>query len=454
MAPFGALSGGLLIVTLAGVGGLQGAGVRALVAGKRAGTLPFALPAVWAGTEVLLAQAGPLAFPWLPLSLALTAVPDFAGIAELGGSAAVTLWIAGVNGGIAALIVAHRRLERPTLRWGLPVSGPSLRPSLPPSLPPLLLRVMALVFIGVTPAVWGAWRAATLPVESLPPIWLVQMHLPREALLVPAERDRLANEALDRLLVPGADDPGVDPVLVLLPEAPFAEAWGPALESRMAGHAERLGIPILLGAHVPMAGASGRLTNAVVQVSRDGVVERVHAKRHLVPGVEWPGLTAGPRAEPSTVNGLRLGFLICFEAAFGGAARRLVADGAEILVNPSNDGWFRPLMGRGGESAAHAQQRAHLILRAVESRVGVVRSPIGGELLVIDPAGRIVRALPAGSESSIVVRPSTSSLKPLSTRAGGLLGMIGPFLFVLAAVGVGRGSSGDRRGATLRQAPG
>jgi len=263
----------------------------------------------------------------------------------------------------------------------------------------------------------------------------------------------LANEALDRLLVPRTDEPRDEPVLVLLPEAPFSEPWGPALESSMTAHAERLGIPVLMGAHVPMGGASSRLSNAIVLVSPDGIVERVHAKRHLVPGVEWPGLAAGSRADAWTVNHLRMGFLICFEASFGASARRLVADGAELLVNPSNDGWFRPLIG-GGKSAAHAQQRAHLILRAVESRVGVVRSPIGGELLVIDPAGRIVHSLPPGSEGSIVVRPSTSSLKPLSTGPGHLLGALGPFLFALVAMGFGRDSSGDRRGAIPRQASG
>jgi len=449
MVSFGALSGGLLIVTLAGVGGLQGAGLRALVAGKQAGrqgrALLFAIPAVWTGTELLLAQAGPLAFPWLPLGLALTAVPALAGVAELGGSFAVTLWIAGVNGGVAAFVVVQCTPGSGPLLRGRPVSAPPPRP--------LLFRGAALLFLALTPAAWGAWRATVLPVETLPSVWLVQMDLPREALLVPGERDRLANEALDRLLVPGTAEPGDDPVLVILPEAPFSEPWGPALESRMVAHADRLGIPVLMGVHAPMDGVSGDRANAVLLVSPDGDTEMVHAKRHLVPGVEWPGLATGAHARAWTVNGLRVGFLICFEASFGSAARRLVADGAELLVNPSNDGWFRPVIGS-GRSAAHAQQRGHLILRAVEGRVGVVRSPIGGELLVIDPGGRILHSRPPGSEGSIVIRPSTSSLKPLSAGMGDLIAVIGSLLLALAAVVSGRSRLSFGRGVISGRAPG
>ncbi len=212
----------------------------------------------------------------------------------------------------------------------------------------------------------------------------------------------------------------------------------------MIGMAEELGMPLLVGAHVPEAAsggtAPGPLRNAALLVVPDGSARMVHAKVRLVPGVERPGLSSGPGGGVLRIADLRMALAICFESAFGGDIRRLRREGAELLVNPTNDGWFRPRLGGAG-TAAHAQHRAHLILRSVENRMGAVRSSLGGELLAIGPDGRVVTLRPVGAESLTPMRVSTSTTMTAYTRYGDLVGLACLLLLLLllvpGSVGVG-----------------
>ncbi len=79
-----------------------------------------------------------------------------------------------------------------------------------------------------------------------------------------------------------------------------------------------------------------------------------------------PGFTAGTPAVIATA-GTRLGILICYEDLFFGMARSVVQQGAQVLVNMTNDAWF----GRGHVPGLH-DMMAHL--RAIETRRDLVRS--------------------------------------------------------------------------------
>jgi apolipoprotein N-acyltransferase len=83
----------------------------------------------------------------------------------------------------------------------------------------------------------------------------------------------------------------------------------------------------------------------------------------------------------------RLGVFICYESAFPHLVRRFTAQGADVLFNLSNDGYF-------GHSAAYRQHLSLVRMRAVENRRFIVRSTNDGITAVIDPAGRIRRELP------------------------------------------------------------
>ncbi|HET8922397.1 MAG TPA: apolipoprotein N-acyltransferase [Candidatus Acidoferrum sp.] len=86
-------------------------------------------------------------------------------------------------------------------------------------------------------------------------------------------------------------------------------------------------------------------------------------------------------------GGHTFGVFICYEAIYPGEVRRFAANGAELFINISNDGWF-------GRSAA-AEQHLHMArVRAVENRRWIVRSTNNGYTVSIDPYGRVFEPLP------------------------------------------------------------
>ena len=390
--PFGFWLGCLTIAVLVCTCGVQLMAVHELVAGRAVFAF-LAFPAVWITSETLIAHAGTLAIPWTPLGFALAGTPTLAGLAEWGGVRGLGLWITLVNGSLVAIILSRHRWRK----W---------------------VGTIGVLGLMLGPMVLGVARDQGLRTTSLPPILLTQIYLTPEVLRDPGLRDRTVGETLERVLEPWRTGTGPidrarpslgndDPVVALLPEAPFRQEWNSALRGRIERHARDLGIPILVGAHVrdlPPSG-SDRLLNAIMLVEPGGEARMVHAKLRLVPGVESPGFARG--AEPGVLQlaGLDLGFAICFESAFGRDASRARGNGAQVLINPTNDGWFAPhLWGVG--SAGHAQHRAHLILRATESRMTAVRSSVGGELLAIGPDGRVKVRGAVGQDGAAVVIPA------------------------------------------------
>lgn len=78
-----------------------------------------------------------------------------------------------------------------------------------------------------------------------------------------------------------------------------------------------------------------------------------------------------------------VGLSICFEALYPWYARRAVGEGARLLVNISNDGWF----GRTSEPALHLRQAS---VRAIENRRFMVRTSNNGYSAIISPTGEYV----------------------------------------------------------------
>ena len=223
---------------------------------------------------------------------------------------------------------------------------------------------------------------------------------------------------------------------LLLPEAPFRASWSAGTGERIAPLAAEAGVPVLAGSMVlgttpDRTGA--QLRNGAVLVEPDGRTELVHGKVRLVPGVESTGLAPGPRGGVLQLGGgLAAGVVICFEAAFGRDVRELRRAGASLLVNPSNEGWAVPVFPLLG-AAARAQHRAHLVLRAVETRMAVVKPSVGGELLALGPDGGPVRRLRPRNAAVEEVTPPISTTTTLYVRFGDLGGLAGLGLLLVAA---------------------
>jgi apolipoprotein N-acyltransferase len=119
----------------------------------------------------------------------------------------------------------------------------------------------------------------------------------------------------------------------------------------------------------------------------------------------------GPYREPAPSSAGALGAMICFESIFPDIARELVANGAEVLVNITNDGWF-------GMTPGPYQHNDMAILRAVENRRYLVRSSNTGISMVVDPVGRIVASLGLYREGVVVDSISARRDKTIYTRFG------------------------------------
>jgi len=83
--------------------------------------------------------------------------------------------------------------------------------------------------------------------------------------------------------------------------------------------------------------------------------------------------------------GDRLGVFICYESAFPNLVRQFTKQGANVLVNLSNDSYF-------GRSEARVQHLSIARMRAVENRRFLIRATNDGFSAVIDPAGRILQS--------------------------------------------------------------
>jgi len=81
--------------------------------------------------------------------------------------------------------------------------------------------------------------------------------------------------------------------------------------------------------------------------------------------------------------GAKLGVFICYESIFPDDIRQFSNNGAQVLVNISNDGWY-------GDSGAYAQHLKQSRMRAVENNRWLLLDTNTGVTAAIDPNGRIV----------------------------------------------------------------
>ncbi|MBL8222786.1 MAG: apolipoprotein N-acyltransferase, partial [Bryobacterales bacterium] len=198
--------------------------------------------------------------------------------------------------------------------------------------------------------------------------------------------------------------------MILFPEvpAPFYEN-DPKLRDQAAQLAQVLQTPVLMGvvSHSP----KGPL-NAVLQISPDGSFGPRYDKMNLVPFGEyvpemfdWVGKISeeagsfqpGQKTVVFAVKDGRAGVYICYESVLPHFVRGIVASGATVLVNLSNDGYF-------GQSAAREQHLLLARMRAAENRRWLLRATNDGITVTVDPAGRVDRKLGALRKASARVR--------------------------------------------------
>ncbi len=112
-----------------------------------------------------------------------------------------------------------------------------------------------------------------------------------------------------------------------------------------------------------------------------------------------------------TTSYVRTGAFICYEAAYPALVRRFVQNGATLLVNVSEDGWFGP-------TAGARQHLAHAQMRAIENDRDLVRVTNTGISALLTADGRVVDALPQFVEGTQRWQAQARSSQTFYTRHG------------------------------------
>ena len=402
--------------------------------------LAIAAPVLWTAMEWVQANLGDLAFPWLGLGTSLTGFPELAGAADLVGARGLTFWLAAVNA-LAATAVVRARAGRSV--WA---------------------AAAAAALVAVTPAAYGLWRAGTLVVRPAARVAVVQPNIPEDIKLDPQQAIDSSLASLHRLVAriePGSADVVVFPE-VALPVALQHPSGAPLLEAARAMSA-RVRAPVLAGAY-GLGSGPGRpdIFNSAFLITGDGIAGPPYDKIRLVPFVEripfvdprrlewligrvqyFGGLARGRDTRVMVVGDARFGVLICYESAFADLAREYRRAGADYLVNITNDAWF----GREawyGRTSALWQHPAHLVMRAIEQRVGIARVANTGVSMFVDPLGRVYGRTELFEPAVQVATVYTTDAVTLYARWGD---WVGTGAALLAALLVVAAWSIDREGA-------
>ncbi len=104
---------------------------------------------------------------------------------------------------------------------------------------------------------------------------------------------------------------------------------------------------------------------------------------------------AGTECKIFDLKNIKFSTPICFEDCFGYISRDFVKNGAELIINITNDAWAN-------SSVSQYQHFTMSVFRAVENRVPVLRSAVSGQTVYINQNGEVVSMLPEFTENFLI----------------------------------------------------
>jgi apolipoprotein N-acyltransferase len=426
--PLSALGYFVTVVVLACyTGGLFWLVARAAIRGRV--PLWVGFPVAWTALEWLIGHQGDIAFPWLGLGTSLADAPVLVQWADLAGARGATLWLAWINVMLVEAAIGGG--------WRKGDGGRVWSP---------VWRLGAVAGTVVLALGYGVWRMRTLPVRDVGVVGMIQ---PNEGF--DEKWARAPDSVMGRLLDMSRRVSALArPDLIVWPEAamPGYLEQNPAWDAGIAALARERHAPILAGGLSVTFHADQTYDTYNAAFFYDSTGRRephpVYGKRYLVPVTErvpffpvswfrrvpglkrWSGGFARGRELPvyeAAIGGF--GVVICYESAFEDLPRRYRRAGADFLVNITNDAWF-------GRTSAPAQHASHLVLRAIETRMGVARAANSGISQFVDPLGRAYASTGLETDALIADRLRTSDVTTLYVRLGDWVGL----LAVLGTLGI------------------
>jgi apolipoprotein N-acyltransferase len=219
--------------------------------------------------------------------------------------------------------------------------------------------------------------------------------------------------------------------LIVWPETalPFHFLHDVSLTEKVQEGIRRKGTYFLVGAPSFVRGKE-RLDyyNSAYLVGPQGNAMGKYNKMHLVPFGEYVPLkkwlpfigklvaqvgdfSRGTKGDIISWKEGKLGVFICYEAIFPYITRAMVVNGANLLINITNDAWY-------GHSSAPYQHFSIALFRAVENRRALVRAANTGISGFVDPAGRIVAPTALFADAAIAHKVPLISMTTFYTRFG------------------------------------
>ena len=248
------------------------------------------------------------------------------------------------------------------------------------------------------------------------------------------------------------------PRLVVWPESPmnFSYSRDSQLRDAVATLARTNHTSVLLNSLEP-APNSGEHNSAIL-VNEEGRIVAQYDKIRLMPFGEYvplpqwiPGassvrgivgdFTPGSKYTLMPLGDLRAGVFICIEAAHPGIARSFANEGADVLINISNDGYLGP-------TPVMRQHLSNAIFRAVENDRDVLRVTNSGISAYIDSRGRVMDSTPGFAPT---VRVWTAGGKHEGTTFYTRHGDVFADLCALISLGIVAASFSTRRNLIKRR---
>ncbi len=366
----------LLLVPVPVVVGLF-PGIFALVlarAIRRWGTAALLAAAViWPATE--WARLGITGQLWNALGYSLAYKPSLIQSASWGGVYAVSFLLVVIN---AALAFA---LLRRTFKGAIITVG--------------ILCAVVVVIAASLP-----WQIGYVVDPNTPVVVALQPNVPMELVKSTAEMQALMDrhvsmteEALNS--IPQSSKTR----LVIWPESPMNFDYGTDTQLRglLLNFATKHNTSILFNSQEPAP--NDGIYNSALFVNQQGRLIAQYDKIRLMPFGEYvpvprwlPGanlitaivgdFTPGTRFTLMPVGETRVGVFICIESAYPFITRGLTREGADVLINISNDGYLGP-------TAVRRQHLANAVFRAVENDRNVIRVTNSGITAYITSQGEV-----------------------------------------------------------------
>jgi apolipoprotein N-acyltransferase len=203
--------------------------------------------------------------------------------------------------------------------------------------------------------------------------------------------------------------------IIIWPEAPtdFIDT-DPLLRQSISNLARQANAAVIVN-DVTVAAYTGNrpsLYNSASFYLPDGTYAGRYDKMHLVPFGEYTPykplfffvgdllndllFIPGSHRTVFPVADKKYGVFICYESIFGDELRHFALNGAQVLVNISDDGWY-------GDTSAPWEHLDMARMRAIENHRWLLRATNTGITAAIDPEGRITTTIPRHIRTSVQV---------------------------------------------------